>query len=536
MKIYNGTSWNESKALKFYNGSNWTPATKGWFYNGSNWTQHYPNYPFNYYPPLISGTEKVGSVLSVSEGLWTQDAAYLPTSYSYKWQRDGIDISGATTNQYTVTVADAGKYVRAVVTATNARGVTSQGTYQVLCLSANLPSPPTLTDSTTTPSIPSTVSVSGGTNAWSASWTNTGAPSYGVRTDNGSVSYSGGTAATGSNATAGSATVHVKSINTNGTATVQWTAASGATQYNVSWAGSNSQTVYGTSTTISWPTGSYLSVTVTPMVLNGGTAYGSGSQSNAITLSQKESNENSGTTNSIINPTYPATYVNFTENGFTGSVLTYPNNNTYTYPSYIARPGQSLSITSPSSDGTGATYTYEWQQSAGSGWYSVGNTTSSYTIPSGQGPGGMEYRCAVTATVASLGNTVTATSSSTGAVVNANGTTRGPLGGSWSNNISPTGGTLYITEPLNSFGVGSSFDNWNYAPAWGYDIYIYRSTTSGGTYTQHSNTVKGYNGGSGQTQTKTTPGWYYAIVYTYNGNSINGGSLRIPTTGGYQLT
>jgi hypothetical protein len=89
---------------------------------------------------------------------------------------------------------------------------------------------------------------------------------------------------------------------------------------------------------------------------------------------------------------------------------------------------------------------------------------------------------------------------------------------------------------LNSSGVGSSFENWNFSPTWGYDIYIYRSTTSGGTYTLHSSHVKQYNGGAGQTQAKTTAGWYYATVFSYNGNSVNGNSVRIPSSGGFQLT
>ena len=531
MKLYDGNSWVESKGLKFFNGASWVNAAKGWIFTGGGWVQHYPNFPTNTQGPIISGNNNVGAIISVSSGIWTQDIAYIPTSYSYQWKRNGSDISGATGSNYTTTASDSGQTLTATVTAINQRGTSlSNSINSILIVPASL-SGLSLTDSTSTPAVPSTVSVIGGTNAWSASWTNTGAPSYGVRTDNGYISYSGGTSATGYSATAGFATVYVKSINTNGVVSVSWSASAGASYYNVSWTGGNSATIYTTSTTISWSTGSNLNVTVTPMSSNG---YGGGNQSSSITPSQKESGENSGS-GTIVDPVYAPSYAGFTESGFTGSVLTYPNSNTYSYPTYIVRPGTNLSISSPYSNGTApVAYTYQWQANSGSGWYSVGAATSSYTLPAAFSSAGYEYRCAVTATN-SAGN-ATSYSSSTGAVVHISGTSKAPAGGSWSNNISPTGGTLYISEPSNSYGVGSGYENWNYSPTWGYDIYIYRSTTSGGTYTLHSNSVKVYNGGGGQTQTKTTAGWYYAIVYTYNSNSVNGNSLRIPSSGGYQLT
>ena len=219
--------------------------------------------------------------------------------------------------------------------------------------------------------------------------------------------------------------------------------------------------------------------------------YGGGNQSSSITPSQKESAENSGSA-TIVDPVYAPSYAGFTESGFQGSVLTYPNSSSYSYPTYIVRPGTTLSISSPYSNGTApVTYSYQWQQNGGGGWSSNGSTGSSYTLPAGFASAGYEYRCAVTAT--NTAGSATSYSSSTGAVVHVSGTSKAPTGGSWSNNISPTGGTLYISEPSNSYGVGSSYENWNYSPTWGYDIYIYRSTTSGGTYTLHSNSVKTCN-------------------------------------------
>lgn len=348
MKIYDGSSWQEAKGLRFFNGASWVNAAKGWIFTGSGWIQHYPNFPTSTQGPIISGNNNVGATLVVSAGTWTQDIAYAPTSYSYQWKRGGSDISGATGNSYITTASDSGQTISATVTAFNQRGSSlSNSINSILVVPATLTGL-SLTDSTSTPSAPTTVSVTGGTNAWSASWTNTGASTYGVRTNNGSVSYSGGTSATGYSASAGSATVYVKSINTSGLVSVSWSSTSGAAYYNVSWSGGNSATVYGTSTTISWSTGSSLSVTVTPMSSNG---YGGGNQSSSITPSQKESAENSGSA-TIVDPVYAPSYAGFTESGFQGSVLTYPNSSSYSYPTYIVRPGTTLSISSPYSNGT----------------------------------------------------------------------------------------------------------------------------------------------------------------------------------------
>lgn len=536
MKIYNGSSWSEARAFRFFDGGSWTTVKRGWIFNGTSWIQHYPNLPQILSSPYITGNSTVGSQLTINIGAWNSDESFAPSSYIYEWRRNGVTISGATSVNYTTVPADVGTSITAQLTAVNLRGSVSYTASNSIQIIPQSLSGLSLTDITSTPSAPSSVSVSGGTNTWSASWTNTGAPTYGVRTNNGGVSYSGGTSATGYSASAGSATVWVKSINNSGTVSISWSPAYGAGGYTVSYSGAASGSTNTTSTSFSIssvPTGSNLSVSVTPYA-PGNVNITGGSQSSSITLTQRESAETSGSTSSIVDPVYAPTYISFSESGFTGQVLTYPNSNFYTYPFYIVRPGATLSVSNVSANGTNPTISYQWQQNAGGGWTSLGATGSSYTISSGQGPGGIEYRCQITASN-SAGSTST-TTSSTGAVVNYAGTTKAPPGGEWKNNISPVGGTLYISEPANTYGVGSGFENWNFAPTWGYDIYIYRSTTSGGTYTLHSTHVKSYNGGTQVTQTKTTAGWYYAIVYTYNGNSVNGGSIRIPSSGGFQLT
>ncbi|MCZ7588889.1 MAG: hypothetical protein M5U27_08580 [Gaiella sp.] len=85
--------------------------------------------PTNTTEPRILGDPNVGSTLTATRGLWTGS----PTSYRFQWVRcpdsggrpDGADcaaIGGATTQQYVVAEADAGRRLRVRVTASNADG------------------------------------------------------------------------------------------------------------------------------------------------------------------------------------------------------------------------------------------------------------------------------------------------------------------------------------------------------------------------------------------------------------------------------
>ena len=528
MKIYEGSSWIEAKGLKFFNGASWVNAAKGWIFTGSGWIQHYPNFPVLTQQPTISGNNNVGQTLTISTGSWNADIAYAPSSYSYQWKRNGSDISGATNSTYIITSADSGTSISATVTATNSRGVTlSNSTNSILAVPAVLTGL-TLTDSTSTPTAPATVSVTGGTNAWSASWTNTGASTYGVRTNNGGINYPGGTSATGYSASAGSATVYVKSINTDGLISISWSPANGASQYSVSWTGGNSKIVNSTSTTISYPTGNSVFISVQPGSSNGYYAEG---QSSTITPSQKESAENSGSA-TIVDPVYGPSYISFTQNGFGGSYFVVPNDSA----TYVTT-GTTLSVTNVSAPGATApvTYSYQWESNGGGGFSSTGSTGSSYTIPTGYGPGGTEIRCKITASN-SVGS-VSDYTSSTGGIVHAGGTTLAiPTGISMSNNVSPTGGTLYWTDPTYTVGVGSSFSNWNSSPRWGSNIQWYRSATSGGTYTTNGAFITRSASTTQQSATRSTAGYFYVIFEGYNTNGVAGTTNRFPSTGGFQFT
>jgi Ig domain of plant-specific actin-binding protein len=80
--------------------------------------------PSNSSLPSISGSAKDGSLLSASNGSWTNS----PTSFAYAWQRcdnsggSCAAIAAATSKQYTLTSADVNQRIRVQVTATNSSG------------------------------------------------------------------------------------------------------------------------------------------------------------------------------------------------------------------------------------------------------------------------------------------------------------------------------------------------------------------------------------------------------------------------------
>ena len=91
--------------------------------------------PFNVGLPNISGTAKVGNVLTATPGTW---AGNTPISYAYQWQRCSpscSNIAGATSATYSIVAADAGSTLLVKVAATNAYGTgnaTSANTGTVL--------------------------------------------------------------------------------------------------------------------------------------------------------------------------------------------------------------------------------------------------------------------------------------------------------------------------------------------------------------------------------------------------------------------
>ena len=64
------------------------------------------------------GAAKLNATLTAAPGDWTPGGA----DFAYVWQRDGVDIPGATRSTYTLRPADVGKIIRVKVTATNVDG------------------------------------------------------------------------------------------------------------------------------------------------------------------------------------------------------------------------------------------------------------------------------------------------------------------------------------------------------------------------------------------------------------------------------
>jgi hypothetical protein len=87
--------------------------------------------------PVVSGTAKVGEVLTTTDGTWTND----PTTFTYQWAADGTPIAGATAKTLTLAAAQAGKKVTVTVTAAKA-GLTS-GTATSAPTAAVAPADPT---------------------------------------------------------------------------------------------------------------------------------------------------------------------------------------------------------------------------------------------------------------------------------------------------------------------------------------------------------------------------------------------------------
>jgi hypothetical protein len=83
--------------------------------------------PVNTADPSVSGTAKVGQVLTAADGTWSNT----PTSYAYQWLRCNgggnacANIASATQKTYMLVDADAGRTIRVKVTASNADGSAS---------------------------------------------------------------------------------------------------------------------------------------------------------------------------------------------------------------------------------------------------------------------------------------------------------------------------------------------------------------------------------------------------------------------------
>ena len=74
--------------------------------------------PVNTARPTISGTPLVGRRLACSPGSWDNS----PTGFTYRWNRAGAVITGATSSSYTLSAADGARSITCTVTASNGGG------------------------------------------------------------------------------------------------------------------------------------------------------------------------------------------------------------------------------------------------------------------------------------------------------------------------------------------------------------------------------------------------------------------------------
>lgn len=82
---------------------------------------HAGTIPRNTVAPAVTGTAQVGQTLAVSNGTWAGNAA----TYTRQWQKNGVNIAGATATTYVPVAGDVGGVIRAIVTATNSTGSVS---------------------------------------------------------------------------------------------------------------------------------------------------------------------------------------------------------------------------------------------------------------------------------------------------------------------------------------------------------------------------------------------------------------------------
>lgn len=90
-----------------------------------------PSLPANTVLPTISGTAKVGSTLTATNGTWTGRSAPF---IRHQWKAGGVAVTGAINKTYVPVVGDVGKTITVTVTGSNWKGsasVTSTATAAV---------------------------------------------------------------------------------------------------------------------------------------------------------------------------------------------------------------------------------------------------------------------------------------------------------------------------------------------------------------------------------------------------------------------
>ena len=149
----------------------------------------YGSAPVNTVAPVVSGTATVGQTLSTTNGTWL--GAPAPT-FTYQWQRTGVDIGGATSSTYVLVAADYANTIRCVVRATNSiapAGVTANSN-STASVAGNAPVNTVAPAVTGTATFGQTLSTTDGT------WTGTPAPTFTYQWQRVTTNISGATSST----------------------------------------------------------------------------------------------------------------------------------------------------------------------------------------------------------------------------------------------------------------------------------------------------------------------------------------------------
>jgi surface protein len=104
-----------------------TPAT-----SNTITADNYAAVPVVISSPVISGTTTLGSLLTSTDGTWSNS----PSSFAYQWNRNGLPIASATASSYTLVTADSASAITCVVIATNGAGSSAPSTSNTITAGA----------------------------------------------------------------------------------------------------------------------------------------------------------------------------------------------------------------------------------------------------------------------------------------------------------------------------------------------------------------------------------------------------------------
>jgi hypothetical protein len=139
--------------------------------------------------PAVTGTATVGQTLSTTNGTWT--GAPAPT-FTYQWQRTGVNISGATSSTYVLVAADYANTIRCVVKATNSiapSGVTANSN-STASVAGNAPV------NTVAPAVTGTATVGQTLTTTNGTWTGVPTPTFTYQWQRVTTNISGATSST----------------------------------------------------------------------------------------------------------------------------------------------------------------------------------------------------------------------------------------------------------------------------------------------------------------------------------------------------